>query len=528
MLETVKRFARYAGGLREFFHSTLSEQECLRLIHDQLGNRQQAFLQILKRGVYENPRSPYRKLLDHAGVGFPDAERLVSLQGVEGALQELYDRGVYVTIDEFKSRKPIRRAGLEFSPRPRDFDNPLLTAHYESRTGGSRGPRTRLMIDLDLLTYEAAQTQLFLSEFGLASAPMGMWLELPPGLVGIKNWLRHAKIGRTIEKWFAPRKPLVRIEDVKFHVFTMASGVLGRLWGRPMPKPEHVPVTAAARIAGWLAQKKSQGRPALMDTNASTGVRICIAAKEEGLDIAGSFFRLHSEPYTAAKARLVEEAGCRAASFYSAAEIGYIGLACGDPEHVDEVHLMTDKVAMIRRQRQVGASGLKVDSFLFTTVLRSCPKLMLNVEIGDYGIGRERRCRCLLDRTGFHLHLHEIRSFEKLTSAGVTFLGAELITLVEEVLPARFGGHPIDYQFMEEEENGLPLVSLLVSPRLERINEREVVETVLSRLRTVPGGGMMSDVWRNADTLRVVRREPYATGALKLLPLHILRGSRGG
>jgi hypothetical protein len=153
---------------------------------------------------------------------------------------------------------------------------------------------------------------------------------------------------------------------------------------------------------------------------------------------------------------------------------------------------------------------------------------MLNVEIGDYGIGRERRCRCLLDRTGFHLHLHEIRSFEKLTSAGVTFLGAELITLVEEVLPARFGGHPIDYQFMEEEENGLPLVSLLVSPRLERINEREVVETVLSRLRTVPGGGMMSDVWRNADTLRVVRREPYATGALKLLPLHILRGSRGG
>jgi hypothetical protein len=528
MLETARQFASYAAGLRKYFQSALSEEECFRLVRDQLENRQEAFLQILRRGVYENPRSPYRKLLEHTGVRFPDAERLVSLHGVEGALEELCDRGVYVSIDEFKTRKPIRRAGLEFSPRPRDFDNPLLTEHYESRTGGSRGSRTRLMIDLDLLTYEAAQIQLFISEFGLAGAPMGMWRELPPGLVGIKNWLRHAKIGRGIEKWFAPRKQLARLEDVKFHVFTLTSGVLGRLFGKPMPKPEHVPPDAAGRIARWLAQKKSQGVPALMDTNASTGARICIAAKQEGLDIAGSFFRFSAEPYTAAKARLVEQAGCRAASFYSAAEIGHIGLACGEPEHVDEVHLMTDKVAMIQRPRRVGESGPEVAAFLFTTVLRSCPKLMLNVEIGDYGIVRRRRCRCLLDRLGFDVHLHEIRSFEKLTSAGVTFLGTELIALVEEVLPGRFGGSPIDYQLEEEEEDGLPVVNLLVSPRLERIDEREVVETVLSRLRTVPGGGPMADLWRDGNTLRVVRREPYTTAALKLLPLHILGGKRGG
>jgi hypothetical protein len=72
------------------------------------------------------------------------------------------------------------------------------------------------------------------------------------------------------------------------------------------------------------------------------------------------------------------------------------------------------------------------------------------------------------------------------------------------------------------------VVNLLVSPRLERIDEREVVETVLSRLRTVPGGGPMADLWRDGNTLRVVRREPYTTAALKLLPLHILGGKRGG
>jgi hypothetical protein len=519
--------AHYAAGLRSYLRTTLTEQECFQLVNDQLRNRQDRFLQILKHGIFENPKSPYRALLDHAGLSFLDVSRLVSTHGVEGALERLLDRGVFVSIDEFKSRKPIRRAGLELRTQPRDFDNPLLNEHYESRTGGSRGPRTRLAVDLDLLTYEAAQTQIFLAEFGLGGTPTGMWRELPPGMVGIKNWLRHAKIGRSIEKWFSQRKSLTSAEDIKFHCFTTANGFLGRIWGKPMPKPEHVPPARAGIVARWLAQKKREGIPALMDTNASTGARVCLAAKEEGLDISGSFFRLSAEPYTHAKAQLVKEMGCRAASFYSAAEIGYIGIACGNPVHEDEVHLMTDKVAMIQQRKDVGKSGVEVDSLLFTTLLRSCPKLMLNVELGDYATVTERQCGCLLEKMGFSKHAYDVRSFEKLTSAGTTFLGTEIIALVEEVLPARFGGTPIDYQFVEVEENSLPVVHLLVSPRLGRIPEREIVETILSRLKTVPGGSLMTAVWRDANTLRVIRSEPYTTGALKLLPLHIQRARVG-
>ena len=208
MLETLRMIARYASGLRAFLQTTLTEQECLQLIQDQHRNRQESFLQILKRGVFENSRSPYRALLDHAGLNFSEINRLVSIHGIEGALQKLLHLGVFVSIDEFKSRKPIRRAGLEISTQPRDFDNPLLHKHYEAKTGGSRGLRMRLVVDLDLLAYEAAQTQLFLMEFGLAGAATGMWRELPPGMVGIKNWLRHAKIGRSIEKWFSQRKQM--------------------------------------------------------------------------------------------------------------------------------------------------------------------------------------------------------------------------------------------------------------------------------------------------------------------------------
>lgn len=524
MLNDARMFVRYAAGLREFLRHPLEPEECFRLVQRQLQNRRETFVGILKHGVYENARSPYRKLLEHAGVRFTDAAGLVERQGVEGALEELHERGVYLTLEEFKGRKPIQRPGLHIDVRPRDFDNPLLTEHYESRTGGSRGARTRLMIDLDLLTYEAAHTFLFMSEFGLLDRPTGMWRELPPGIVGIKTFLRQAKLGRRVEKWFTQRKQLAGLEELKFHLFTLFTGYFSRVWGAPMPKPEYVAPAEAGRIAHWLAEKRRNGTPALFDTNSSTGARVCLAAKEAGLDISGTFFRFSAEPYTPARARLVKETGCRAASHYSAAEIGYIGLACGDPQAIDEVHLMEDKAGVIERQKQVGDSGLRVPALLFTTLLASCPKIMLNVELGDYAILERRRCGCLLDRMGFHRHLRDIRSFEKLNSEGMTFLGAQLIALVEEVLPARFGGGPLDYQFVEEENDGLPKVSLLVSPRLGPLNEQEVVDTILEQLKACPGGRLMTDVWRGGQVLRVLRREPYMTSALKLLPLHILRG----
>jgi hypothetical protein len=39
---------------------------------------------------------------------------------------------------------------------------------------------------------------------------------------------------------------------------------------------------------------------------------------------------------------------------------------------------------------------------------------------------------------------------------------------------------------------------------------------------------VMADSWRDAGTLRLVRREPYVTGASKVMPLHILRQTHSG
>ena len=165
------------------------------------------------------------------------------------------------------------------------------------------------------------------------------------------------------------------------------------------------------------------------------------------------------------------------------------------------------------------------ESLVYTTLLPACPKLLLNVEMGDYGTLSERGCGCVWEELGMPVHLQGIRSYEKLTSAGMTFLGPELIRVVEEVLPARFGGGPTDYQFVEEEEGGLGRVSLVVSPRLGEVREQEVAEAVLRALEGCPGGELMAGVWRDGGTLRVRRQEPYSTAAAKILPLHLLRGA---
>jgi hypothetical protein len=489
-----------------------------------MAERESNFLNLIERGIYENPRSPYKRLLKNAGFDLQDVACLVRQEGIEGALDKLYSAGVYVTLNEFKGRQPIQRPGLYFNVRPKDFDNPLLTKHYEASTGGSRGRGTRLPIDFDLLTHEAATHSLFLTSFDVVDRPMGLWRPLPPGLAGINNLLRHTKLGKQVERWFTQNKTSPNPENLKYFLFTNYTIYYSRLLGTPLPLPEYVPLERANKVAEWLALKKKQGTPAHLDTSASSGVRVCLAAKEQQLDIAGTIFRFGGEPYTQAKAQVVAETGSHAVCHYSMAEIGHIGIACAAPSYLDDVHLLKDKVAVIQREKTLGLSKVKVGAFIHTTLFSAPPKIMLNVESDDYGVIIERSCGCPLDALGFHQHIHSIRSYEKLTSEGMNFIGSDLISLLEEVLPTSFGGNPTDYQFVEEENDGLPKVSIIVSPRVGNVDETKIINTVLQALRLYNGANkMMVDFWKKGDTLRVVRREPYATSVSKILPLHILK-----
>ena len=122
-------------------------------------------------------------------------------------------------------------------------------------------------------------------------------------------------------------------------------------------------------------------------------------------------------------------------------EVGRIGVTCAARRNLDEVHLLLDKLAVLRRD--VEARTRRVEGALVLTTLWSrAPKLLLNVESDDTAVVEQGRCGCALGELGLDTRLHTIRSWEKLTTEGMTFTAALTIRLVEEVLPAALRRRP--------------------------------------------------------------------------------------
>ena len=117
----------------------------------------------------------------------------------------------------------------------------------------------------------------------------------------------------------------------------------------------------------------------------------------------------------------------------------------------------------------------------------------------------------------------------------MTFVDTDVIRVLEEVLPDRFGGSPVDYQLIEgEAEDGRPQLSLLVHPRVGPLDTRAVEEAFLGAIGTGSGAArIMAHQWRQGRMLRV-EREPPRTGVLGKI-LHVwaprattANGAQGG
>jgi hypothetical protein len=193
---------------------------------------------------------------------------------------------------------------------------------------------------------------------------------------------------------------------------------------------------------------------------------------------------------------------------------------------VDDLHLLHDLHALIQPSPLAAAGQLPAGSLLITELLPTTPMIVLNVSLGDHASLTTRRCGCPLERVGWTTHLSSIQSHEKLTAGGMTFLDTDVIRVLEEVLPARFGGGPTDYQLLEDETgDGVPQLTLLVHPRVGQVEAGTVTEAFLTALDGHGGlERMMALAWRGAGLPRVERRPPLATEAGKILHLHAGRG----
>jgi hypothetical protein len=293
------------------------------------------------------------------------------------------------------------------------------------------------------------------------------------------------------------------------------------------PGPEFIDTRISERIVRWTAERSKQKKACCITTAASNAARIARTAADLGVSLSGTKFIVTGEPFTESKKETIGQSGATATPRYAYGGSINIGFGCGNPLYADEIHVNTHLVALLANPRALenGASGFQ--PLMCTTLHPSFPRLLLNVESGDYGYLTQRDCGCALEKAGLSLHLHQIRSFEKLTSEGMNFFYGDLFEFFEKLLPREFGGGPGHYQLLEEEDSrGQTRLSLVVHPAVGELDEQKL----LARLQAAFSSGSRSDrfmtrVWRDAGTFRVKREPPFASPRGKILPLHIPRRS---
>jgi len=511
-LGDVARLARLTRDLPRFLRTHETLEDAAATIRQRLATRDKRFLDLADRLIYARRRSPYFRLLKAAGCEQGDLRKLVSQEGLEGALTRILADGVYVTYDEFKGRKEAVRGSERYLFPESDFDNPTISPHFEARTGGTRSSGSPVKFDLAFVRDQAVNIKLTLHSHGLLEHDHVIWFQY-----GLTEMLRYASAGGVSLAWFYLLKTLPpKIKTAGYYV-----AALSRLIGNRLPSPVYLDVRDPLGIVRWLEPRLAEGRSICVTTYASSAVRVAAAAVEAGVSLRNVCFVTMGEPFTDTRQSIVQASGARALVRYAFTEGGILGYSCAQPRHADDIHLFTDSYAVIHRGRDVGRFAQAVDAFLFTSLLPTAPKVLLNVESGDYGIMEQRSCGCSLEALGLQDHAAMIRSFEKLTGEGVTFVQTDLLHILEHILPARFGGTSTDYQMLEVEgADGITHLLLVISPRIGPVDEESARRLLLGELGK---DGLSAEIWQRLDTVQVQRRWPEATRAGKILPFHLVR-----
>jgi len=518
-------FARFLRGLPKFLAQRMAYDQARAVILERIRTRDAAFLSAVRDRVFGNPRSPYRALFEIAGCEVGDVEKMVASDGVEGALRQLRNAGVYLSFEEFKGRAPIVRSGRTVEASPEDFDNPAFGSYFHITTGGSTGAGRRVLMDLEYFASRVPINIVIEHCLGLQGLPSIHWFDIPPGH-GLGSVLQGVPAERVPERWYTPIRGGFDGTSIRFRLATQATLTVARLAGHRLPWPKYLPLDRADVIVRWIRDTLRTRGPCVVRGQVSRMLRVAVAAKEMGVDLTGAVLVGGGEPPTTAKVATIQSTGATFRSSYFFVEAGPVGYSCTTSTDPNDQHLFKDHLAMIQAERQVPGFDLTVGAFYYTTLLPSSPKLLLNVESDDYGVLERRSCGCPFEELGFTDHVSEIRSFKKLSGEGVTLIGSEMERVLEEVLPARFGGSPLDYQLVEEEdEHGFTRLTLLVAPSVTLIDEGAAVTAVLEGLSTCGAAGDLSRaLFRQADTLRVRREAPRLTRHGKFMPLQLVRG----
>lgn len=520
-ISRIKQLALMTWGFHDYLKRPLTLKYAIEKVKRRMDNREKNFLGTVKNLIYENKYSPYRKLLLWAGCEYSDLEHSVGHEGIEKTLEKLRDEGVCLTLEEFKSKIPIYRRGLTIETCEADFDNPFIMGKsIQASTSGSRSKGTRVMYDWDFIAEEAANELILYETHGLTYFPLALWFPGLPAISGIHNLLMNVKFRRPPEKWFSHLGNGMIKPSLKNRFAMHYISLVCRMFGISTPPIEFVGIGDAVKVAEWMEKAKKRNGKCVVRTYTSSAVRIVQAAIDKGIDISGNVIFTGGEPLTERRLRFMESAGVTAFPRYVATESGLIGASCANRKPPDEMHIYLDRLAVIQMQRKTNIGKHNINSFLFTSLLSTTGKVLFNTEIGDFGRLKVKPCSCLFGKLGMNVHVYAVRSYDKLTGEGMTLLGSELDDIIAELIE-NAGGCPDDYQFWESyDENGLYSLIIAISPNVSNLNEDNFKKAILERLRSRNSAtAITSELWKQADTLQIVRAYPEMSKGFKKLQI---------
>jgi hypothetical protein len=511
-----------------FFRERVTLQRAQEQIKRDLDRREERFLDVARTQIFARPESPYLKLLRHAGCEYGDFQTLIRRCGIEQTLARLASEGVYLTVEEFKGKKDVVRGGLSFPVLPGCLEVKQQSAGYRIQSSGTSNQPVRSFVSLDLLSIRTPATCVAFAAHGLFAHAHAMYDSILPGSGAINNLLIYGRMGVTTDRWFA-RKVVIKskLEKLYHYLTTQLLVVAARRFVSDFPKPEFLDLAKIAEIVRWVADQQAQKKPSCITTAASNAIRIASVAVRSGISLEGTKFIVTGEPFTDSKREVIERAGATAIPRYAYGGSVNIGYGCANSVYTDEVHVNQHLIALFPHARPLMNGCHPINPLLCTTLDPAFPRLLFNVESGDYAYPIQRNCGCALEKAGLTLHLHHIRSFEKFTSEGMNFFYGDLYDVFEGIFPSEFGGGPGDYQLMEEEDgHGQTRLTLVVHPQVGEVEEHRILARLRAELsKRSRGDRFMADVWAHAGTFRVKRTVPYASPRGKILPLHIPRGT---
>ena len=525
-LAEIRVGARFLRRLPGFLRYRIDVPEARDLLRRRLERRDEDFLRLVRGGVFERPANPFRRMLELAGCELGDLQALVRRCGLEVALRELLRHGVYLTVDELKGRRPIVRHGVSIGMGADGLQNPLVQADLLRYRSGSRGGQAPVPVGLASVRERSVNLCLSCAAREGLAWEHAYW-EVPGG-ASMAHVLECHPFQGPPARWFSQLDPSAPGLHPRYRWSARLMHWAATCSGVELPRPRYVPLADPFPIVEWMLETLRRGRTPHLKTYASSAARLCQMVLSRGIALDGARFTVTGEPVTEARLDVIRRTGAQATPRCGTSEAGLIGSGCLSPEVGDDLHVFHDLNAIV--QPGVAAvEGLTSRSLLVTSLRPAARLILVNASLGDEGVLGKTSCGCPMEELGWRTHLHSIRSPEKLTVAGMSFLDVDVVRVLEQVLPARFGGGPTDYQLMEDIGAGdHPRLRLLVNPTVGPVDPRAVATAFLSAIG--PGSGVervMGMLWDEARVIEVERRPPLATPAGKILHLHQHRAPVG-